>query len=534
MLAKSPTKARRNIVIAILLLIVPVAFLTAALYYVADFRSRAAVVNPQRVIVGNLASNSAVVSWVTPGGNSVAGVEWGETTALGKIEVDYRNKIEGKSTSRETHYVQLDNLQPNKEYYYRIKTTEGSFPAEGETPYSFKTLPLKTQNSAQTVSIYGQISGDASADTVVVAYVSSAGNESLPLITYPRQDGSWYLNLAQATPKTGTTPLVVTEKNSVTLLFDGGENGDVIKTRAEDAPVNVTLSADFSPEEVYDLLADNKSLPTQTPTQIITPTITITPSTSISGTPIIAASVTPTTAPVKLSGNIDFSSLRQDVTLKTGNAPQSTLGEKADTQQEDIQLSLYSTPTLTNVTDSNVSMFWITKTKETTQLVYGTNQATTSEKVFDDRDGSGSPKEYFIHHVTLKKLSSNAQYSYVFGKSTATSSFTVPLALQLQPAFQNISGKVTGSTGECIMKTQLKRGDLKSSPVSTLVTPDVSWLLNVGPVRSADLKTYFAASATDEIIFETICVQGQDAFKNGTVTTTVNKAITEGIIITLK
>lgn len=527
LLAKPEKGSPLQTILILVLLIVPIAFIVGAVLFVTQLSKDSTLITPEKHIVGNLSAASATIAWTTPSGQTIGSVIWGTSESLSNSEIDLRNKVNGQTEQRYTHIVTLDNLSPNTTYYYRIKVGSIVYPSADEAPYSFTTLPLRTQSTAQAVSIYGNITQTTIDDIIVTASVNSGTQTSYPLITYPKNDGSWYIDISKAVSVAQLQPITVTSKHNVTVNFDSSKSGNSVIASPETSPLRTSLIDGYT----FNGTAE-RILPTATPivtAPVITPSITI----------VAQSSPTPTPSQQFTSGNItqsgtgvfNFAALKQDIALSTGQSP--TVSQNTpQTSSNNIVYSLYKVPVMTNITDTSSSVFWVTEAKETSDLVYSQTNSSGSTKLIDDRDSS-SPKQYQIHHVTLKRLTANTSYSYSYGKVTSPRQFTSPKPLQVQPAFQNISGTLNTFSGECILLTQLSRGSLKSSKISTILQ-NKDWILNIGPVRKEDLSEFFAPQANDNITFDAYCIQQNGTVLSGSKMVKLSEAIAGSITVDIQ
>lgn len=528
MLAKPEKGNPLQIVFTLLLLVVPIVFIAGAVYFIIQVRNDSVIITPERHIVGNVTAASATIAWTTPNGEAIGSVMWGTSESLSNTEGDIRNNTNGKTDKRNTHIVTIENLSPNTTYYYRIKVGSTVYPSADEAPFSFTTIPLRTQSTSQPVSIYGNVTNVTDDDIIVSAMVSNGTQNSFPLITYPKTDGSWYIDISKAVSTAALQPMTVTNKHSVTVNFDTSDSGNSVIASAESSPLRTGLITAY----MFDTSTAEKITPTPTPT-ITAPIITpAQPTGSVTPTPTVTQQFTSgTVSPSESSGTgvFNFAALKQDISLSTGQSP--TLGEKTVSGSH-IAFSLYKTPVLTNITDTSLSIFWITEAKEASDIVHAQTNSSGSTKVIDDRDGSIS-KQHRIHHVTLKKLTANTGYSYTYGQNSSSRQFSSPKTLQVQPSFQNISGSLNTFAGECVMFTQLSRGNQKSSKISTLLqTKD--WILNIGPVRTEDLSQFFAPQSSDIVTFDVYCIQENLSVLSGTKSMPVGTAIGSSVSIDIQ
>jgi 3',5'-cyclic-AMP phosphodiesterase len=89
-------------------------------------------------IISNITENTAVISWTTnlP---AISGLE------LLNKKNEPAKKFSAKNISEKKFHVYLDNLLPDHEYTYRVKSTSGS-DSEQSSSFTFRTAPAKFKN----------------------------------------------------------------------------------------------------------------------------------------------------------------------------------------------------------------------------------------------------------------------------------------------------------------------------------------------------------------------------------------------------
>lgn len=153
--------------------------------------------------------------------------------------------------------------------------------------------------------------------------------------------------------------------------------------------------------------------------------------------------------------------------------------------------------TLTNISDTQVSISWQTSIPITSFISFGKvdpNEVT----VLDDRDthpapyGAG-PTPYLIHYVTIKNLTPKTTYLYkiISGKlSSQTDRFTTAAPLTSQTGFRPIIGSVLDGNKpleEGIVYLSITDATIQSA----LVVSSGNFLIPISQIRTADSLTNF-------------------------------------------
>ncbi|MCL5091074.1 MAG: fibronectin type III domain-containing protein [Patescibacteria group bacterium] len=148
---------------------------------------------PQRVKITNVASNSFVVSWLT-NEETTGEIFFGETKELGLIKKDLRDQKQDSQSKYKAHYVLIDNLEPEKKYYFEIVSDGKSF-KNSEVAFTQSTAPNKTANDNDLAQ--GKIlNTDQQPAPGVLVYLSLANTLTQAALT--DLDGNWIIPLSTA------------------------------------------------------------------------------------------------------------------------------------------------------------------------------------------------------------------------------------------------------------------------------------------------------------------------------------------------
>lgn len=508
-------KSRGGLLVFLLFSAVAIPLLAIALQKFAVFTPNAAGAVPQMITLANLTDTTATISWTTPAGGTITNLQWGESTSLGKTESDFRDKRDKTTKSRTTHIVQLTGLQANTTYYYRIISGSNTYPSSDQLASTFSTISRPEKSQPTALTLYGDIANQDT-DVIITAYVMSGNgfSNTIPLTTTLNVDGTWFVNVSAALTRTGT--YITPNGNTQVAIVSAGTNGlgYVGQKTAAGSPYSLEIQTTLTQSALDEVLGNLNITPSVTTTVSTTPTITPTkrqdvplrPATSgtvtVTPTGTITATVTPT--PTVLTADIT----------------------------KDELLSSFVSPSVSNVTDSSLSIMYVTTSAVANTLNYGkTATSLTSNKLNDQDSASATPR--YIHHYTLTGLTSNAQYFFKPTDDSTIRTFTLPAKIAALSGQTLLNGTLTNASGECLVRTQIKRDSILSSVITTLPNESHSWLVNITPVRTAALDTFMAPAASDEVLTNAFCITSSGDVWYGSDATTVQNAATSGTSLTL-
>lgn len=148
---------------------------------------------------------------------------------------------------------------------------------------------------------------------------------------------------------------------------------------------------------------------------------------------------------------------------------------------------------ITNVSDSQFSVSWLTD-KETTGSISYTDNSSPNLTAFDDRDVDGNAKQYITHHITINNLKENTIYYFKIlsdgsffdnqGKSYEQSSGPkLTSTLSVDPAYGLVLRNDNKPAEGAIV--YLTVGN--SLPLSAIVKSEGTWLIPLTTARTQDL-----------------------------------------------
>lgn len=206
---------------------------------------------PQDVKVTNITDNSFVVSWITAKRSS--GIVGLVDNGGERLFPDIRSKT-GELGDYDTHYVEVNGLESDKEYEFVVMSQGERFYQSRERPYQTRTakalvgeLPRANLASGRVVELDGNPAAGA------VVYVSINGIASLSsLVT---NQGNWVISLSKAF-SSDLVQLADYQEGAILeeILVQGGGTETataLVYTRDDDPVPTITLGSqhDFTTQE---------------------------------------------------------------------------------------------------------------------------------------------------------------------------------------------------------------------------------------------------------------------------------------------
>lgn len=175
--------------------------------------------NPQNIRITNIASNSFTVSWFTR--NSTIGtLAFGPSQSLGNSQNDDRDTI---PFARKTHTITLGGLQPQTEYFFKIRSDTFFFP---QKPLSVTTAPPLASSSRAGGPTGGStanrpLTGTLSTSTAqnpldILVFLQTPGNSDLS--TYVDQNLNYVLPLSLLRSQNLQTPIDLQTPTTANIL----------------------------------------------------------------------------------------------------------------------------------------------------------------------------------------------------------------------------------------------------------------------------------------------------------------------------
>lgn len=217
-----------------------------------------AAAKPQEVKITNISHSSFVVTWTTT--EAVEGiVSLGETPELGEIRKDIRDQEKNQSVRSQVHYVLVDNLKPEKKYYFKIISQGSSF-GNPEKPFEVTTAPEKIP--ADNDIAFGKIlTPDQQSAADCLVFLSLANTITQAAIT--DTNGHWLIPLSTARSLNLKEFTQYDREAQIEEIFVKGQGkvANATLTTGNDSPVpDIVLgqSYDFSKQLVPPITQEGK------------------------------------------------------------------------------------------------------------------------------------------------------------------------------------------------------------------------------------------------------------------------------------
>lgn len=506
-IATVPARKRKELItIGILILGLPL--LLYASYQAYQFFTSASVeAKPNNVLVSNLTTSSVTISWVT------------EKEATGSVipvlngtekypVVDKRG-----SGKRYTHYVELDDLDPNTTYEFIIVSGSSKYTDEGSKNFSFKTAPI-TADTPTPNPIHGSV--DVSGDDIML-FALPKDKSTYPVSAIMPSGGNWIMDvsalrkvsdksMANISDSTNMTVIAVSGLNegavvegSFSEIFDS--NGKLKDVYPLTLSTNETIYTNFSPVsmlEAYAVAEEEEEVDTTTST-------TTTPTTN--NQEVITEE--------EEESDEDDSSLEReyrivqqlqwiDLVTSDGSTVTGSVGEDS--------------LRVTNLTDTGFTVIWVSESQEQGYVKYGTSKEDLSNEANDERDGLTSRGNYYVHVVSLERLQPEMDYylEIISGEDVYDNEgdkyvVTTLATLSSPPPFESITGVLEGvpDHNEAVIIANITDGDENGSSedslsVSTIVDENGKWILSIADSRTGDGSEYYEYTSGDTLNIEVV------------------------------
>ncbi len=170
---------------------------------------------------------------------------------------------------------------------------------------------------------------------------------------------------------------------------------------------------------------------------------------------------------------------------------------------------------VTNVTDTSFTVSWITDSKTTGYIKYGTVANSLSLTATDDRDQvSGTTGTYRTHHVTIRGLKASTAYYYKLGTTSTLlydnngQPYQTSTTTAVSSNARTIYGQVLSSTQTGVGGALVYISSPDMAPLSVLTQSTGSFVLSLSQARTKSLTS--AATLTDSMPLD-VFIQGDDA-----------------------
>jgi hypothetical protein len=200
---------------------------------------------PASIRISNINDTSFTVSFITAA-SATTSLSYGETNETGIIVYDDRDKTSNTPIPRQVHYISVNGLKPQTQYYFSI-LSEGTLYNEQGRPYTVTTGPvLKNETSDQRI-VQGTVqtsNGSIPSEAIVYLQIENSQVLSTPV----QKDGSYRFNLDNLRTNDLNNISALSENDSVNLSFfgDGYEATATITVKDAAQVPSVTLSNQYT------------------------------------------------------------------------------------------------------------------------------------------------------------------------------------------------------------------------------------------------------------------------------------------------
>jgi len=177
---------------------------------------------PKDIRISNLTNSSFTVSFYTEE-PTFAKINYGvKASSLNNRIRDERDQFQEKTGEYNLHYITLQNLSPETDYYFSIDTEAGEIKGEDGGPFKVATLPVSTA-STLAKTLYGNVmASDGSPADGSIIYLKIPGFEELSSLV--KSSGSWAISLSEARSIKTRKIESVSDSSNVSLVIKGARN----------------------------------------------------------------------------------------------------------------------------------------------------------------------------------------------------------------------------------------------------------------------------------------------------------------------
>lgn len=210
-----------------------------------QLRSKASVgETPGSVKISNITDTSFTVSYTTQ--DRVTGViSYGRTAKFGQVGLDDRDRVGGKPSARNVHYITVSGLDPGTKYYFALQSGGVEF-LNNNLPYEATTATPLSESAPDAISVRGNVNlQDGTIPMDAVIYLSTSASQ---LLSFPlKNDGSYVLSVSslRTSDLTGYVTLESSTIMRMIIQNELGQSNVSFKVANTDPVPVVTLSKDY-------------------------------------------------------------------------------------------------------------------------------------------------------------------------------------------------------------------------------------------------------------------------------------------------
>jgi len=469
----------------ILILLIGIPLTSYGVYRGVQYVSRAgADATPRDVIVSNITTSSASISWLTE-----KPVDTYLIPIINGTEQSPLPDKRGEGT-RLTHYVELKSLEPSTKYSFAILSDGEKYTKGLDKVYELTTAPI-SESTPVPSPVNGSVTGTNADDAVV--YVIFKNKEVYPASVAVPSNGNWIIDLSTMRRIDTYEMVNVSDQDQIVLLVKGvSGQGAVLEgsySSLFDSKGSLNRSLSLEIDEVQGL-------------------IDYFPQESILGVnyaqPEPELDPEPDPNPDPEPDNLDQDDPRIKYDIAWSNILLTQLGGSSLEYGEETVL-------VTNVTDTNFTLVWRSSQEEEGYVKYGTTKEDLSDEIRDIRDNYTSMGKYISHFLESDRLESETTYYFeiysgdeIYDNNGEKYSVTTFPTLSSPPPLDIKEGKITNNEdlSDWIVVFSIVDSDElgtegSSTQISTLPDENGEWFVTIGDTRNDSGTAYFSYSDTD-------------------------------------
>lgn len=238
-----------------------VIFIGLTIFFIAKFFSnptsfsRASLKEISRIEITNVFPNQTTIFWQTNQKKTGWVVYGTKENQLENIALDQKDVAKAK-LAYINHYIMLQNLQENRQYFFKFVVDNHLIGKDNDKPFTFSTISNKIEvNNLQPA--YGKVlnqKGQPLEDAVVLLFI----NNAYSLSALSKKSGEWLIplnyiinNKTQQLKTLSTTDIL-----KIQIIDEDGHNSNITTSLSHLSPLTETITIGKD----YDLLQKNDVL----------------------------------------------------------------------------------------------------------------------------------------------------------------------------------------------------------------------------------------------------------------------------------
>lgn len=155
-------------------------------------------IQPSQIRISNINSDGFTVSWIT-NSPTKGSIIYGENKKLDQVVLDANDELTGQEMNYKLHYINVKNLKPGTDYYFKIRSGEKNFLFDNQGQAFVQRTAPELGTAPQTDMMSGEVSDNNAPAAGAIVYVEATGLS--PLSAQVKKDGKWLVNLSGARNK---------------------------------------------------------------------------------------------------------------------------------------------------------------------------------------------------------------------------------------------------------------------------------------------------------------------------------------------